>query len=110
MLVNRGFHRISQIIQLIYQEKNIVRCDSGGAGSVCTYVKDVLSTHILSLDVPKPAGIEDVWVTVQCRKMTAIIIRCIYRHAKASVATFKYIQDIFRIVSMKNKALFILFF
>ncbi len=71
-------------------------------------MKDVLLTHVLCLDVPKPAGIEDVWVTVQCRKLPAIIIGCIYRHPKAPVATFDYIQEIFRVVSLKNKALFIL--
>lgn len=89
-------------------EYKIFRCDSGRGGGVCIYVKDVLLTHVLCLDVPKPAGIEDVWVTVQCRKLPAIIIGCIYRHPKAPVATFDYIQDTFRVVSLKNKALFIL--
>ena len=45
---------------------------------------------------------------MQCPKLPAIIIGCIYRHPKAPVATFDYIQEIFRVVSLKNKALFIL--
>ncbi len=86
----------------------IFRCDSRRGGGVCIYVKDVLSTHLLSLDIPKSTGIKDVWVTVQYCKLPAIIIRCIYCHPKAPVATFEYIQDVFRTTSMKNKALFIL--
>ncbi len=50
-------------------EYKIFRCDSGRGGGVCVYVKDVLITHVLCLDVPKLAGIEYVWVTVQCRKL-----------------------------------------
>ena len=48
-------------------------------------------------------SIKDLWITVQCRKLPAIIIGCIYRHPKASATTFDYIQDVFRLISMKNK-------
>ncbi len=72
------------------------------------YMKDVLSTHILSPDVPKPVGIDDVLVTVQCRKLPSIIIGCIYCHPKATVATFDFIEDIFRAVIVRNKPLFLL--
>ncbi len=64
--------------------------------------------HTLSLDVPKLVGIEDVRVTVQCRKLPSIIIGCMYRHPKATVATFDCIQDISRAVIVKSKSLFIL--
>ncbi len=53
-------------------------------------------------------GIEDLWITVQCRKLPAIIIGCMYRHPKASATAFEYIQEVFRLISMKNKTFFIL--
>ena len=86
----------------------IFRCDGGRGGGVCIYVKDVLSANVINLRVPKQEGIEDMWVTVQCRKLPAIVIGCMYRHPKAPVAAFDYMQDIFRLISLKNKAIFIL--
>ena len=87
---------------------NIFRCDSGRGGGVCIYVKDVLSANVIDLKVPRQTGIEDIWVTVQCRKLPAIVIGCMYRHPKAPVATFGYIQDVLRMICMRNKASFIL--
>ena len=78
-------------------------CYSGRGGGVCIYAKNVLSPNIINLNIPKQTGIEDLWITVQCRKLPAIIIGCIYRHPKASATTFDYIQDVFRLISMKNK-------
>ena len=86
----------------------IFRCDSGRGGGVCIYVNDVLPADVTNLSVPKPAGIKNVWVTIHCRKLPAIIIGCMYRHPKATVAALDCIQDILRIICMKNKALFIL--
>ncbi len=86
----------------------IFRCDSGRGGGVCIYVKNVLSVNIINLNVPKQEDIEDLWITVQCRKLPAIIIGCMYRHPKASATAFEYIQDMFRLISMKNKTFFIL--
>ena len=51
---------------------------------------------------------EDVWITVQCRKLPAIIIGCMYRHPKALTVTFDYIEDVFRLISFRGKNLFIL--
>ena len=45
---------------------------------------------------------------VQCRKLPAIVIGCMYRHPKASATAFECIQDVFRLISMKNKTFFIL--
>ena len=84
------------------------RCDSGRGGGVCIYIKNVLSAKSINLSVPKQVGIEDLWVTVQCRKLPAIVIGCMYRHPKASATTFEYIQDVFKLISMKNKTFFIL--
>lgn len=87
---------------------NIVRCDGGLGGGVCIYVKDTLSANVIDLKVPRQTGIEDIWITVQCRKLPAIVVGCIYRHPKAPVATFGYIQDVLRLACMRKKALFIL--
>ncbi len=87
---------------------NIFRCDRGSGGDVCIYVKDILSANVIDLNIPRQTGIEDIWVTVQCRKLPGIVIGCIYRHLKAPVATFDYIQDVLRVACMRKKASFIL--
>ncbi len=86
---------------------NIFRCDSGRGGGVCIYVKEVLSVNVINLNIPKQEGIEDIWVTIQCRKLPSFIIGCMYRHPKAPVTVFSYIQDVFKSISMKNKLTFI---
>ncbi len=53
-------------------------------------------------------GIEDLFITVQCRKLPAIIIGCRYRHPKAPASAFEYIQDMFRLIYTRNKTFFIL--
>ncbi len=83
---------------------NIFRCDSGRGGGVCIYVKDILSANVIDLKIPRQTDIEDIWVTVQCRKLLAIVIGCIYRHPIAPVATFDYIQDVLRVACMRKKA------
>ncbi len=86
----------------------IFRCDNGRGGGVCTYVHNTLSPSIINLDVQRPTGVEDVWVKVQCRKLPAIITGCVYRHPKALVLSFDYIQDAFRMVCLRDKSVFIL--
>lgn len=86
----------------------IFRCDGGRGGGVCIYVKDVLMTNVINLDVPRQEGVEDVWVIVQCRKLPSFIIGCVYRHPKAPITSFNYIQDVFNIILLKNKALYVL--
>ncbi len=86
----------------------IFRCDNGRGGGVCIYVRDILTVNMMNLNVSKQEGIEDVWVTVQCRKLPSIIIGCVYRHPKAPSATFDYIQDILKTLIFRDKALFIL--
>ncbi len=69
---------------------------------VCIYVKNVLTLNIINLNVPKQVDIEDFW------KQPAIIIGCMYPHRKASATAFECIQDMFRLISTKNKTFFIL--
>ena len=67
-----------------------------------------MSAKAIELKVPRQTGIEDIWITVQCRKLLAIVVGCMYRYPKAPVATLDYIQDVFRLICMRNKPLFIL--
>ncbi len=49
-------------------------------------------------NVEKPTGMEDVWVTLQCKKLPSIIICCLYRHPKAPTETFDYIKEVFKML------------
>ena len=86
----------------------IFRCDNGRGGGVYIYVKDILTVNMIDLNVSRQEGVEDVWITVQCRKLPAIIIGCVYRHPKVPSATFDYIQNILKTLCLKDKALFVL--
>ncbi len=72
------------------------------------YIRDALKANQIALDIPRPLGIEDIWITVQCRKLRAIIIGCMYRHPIALAITFDYIENVFRLISFRGKSLFIL--
>lgn len=86
----------------------IFRRDGGRGGGVCIYVKDILTTNVINFNAPRQEGVEDLWVTVQCRKLPSIIVGCVYRHPKAPVTSFNYIQDTFKMIVLKNKALYVL--
>ena len=53
---------------------NVFRCDKGHEGGACIYVKDNLTSKVITCDLVGPSGIEDVWISVQCRKLPSIII------------------------------------
>ena len=63
---------------------------------VCS-VKDHLSSEILKTYTVQQSGVEDVWIQVQCKKLSSIIIDCIYRHYKAHSDSFDYIADLLRV-------------
>lgn len=86
----------------------IYRCDNGRGAGVCMYVHSTLKSSVINLDVPRPKGVEDVWVKIQSRKWPAIIIGCVYRHPKALVTSFDYIEEVFRIICLREKSVFIL--
>ncbi len=69
--------------------------------------EDCLTANMINLDFPKQ-GVEDVGVTVQCRKLPSIIVGCVYRHPKAPSASFNYMQAMFKTICLKNKALYVL--
>ncbi len=86
----------------------IFRCDNGRGAGACMFVNDSLNPIPVVLDNLKQPGVEDVWVTVQCKKWPSIIIGCIYWDPKAPATSFDYIQDTFRTVSLRKKNVLIL--
>ncbi len=75
---------------------------------VCVHVCSQLKSNVINLSIPKQPGIEDVWVSVQSRMLPAIIVGCIYRHPKSHVASFEYIQDVFRQLCASKKDFYVL--
>ncbi len=87
----------------------LYRCDKGRGGGVCIYVKNNLTvTQINTTLIDKPEGVEDLWLTVQCRKLPAFIVGCLYRHPHSRVDTFNYIDEIFKFIALRNKAFYVL--
>ena len=87
---------------------NIYRCDKDRGGGVCIYVRENLKVTQINLNIPRTEGIEDLWISVQCRKLPSIIVGCIYRHPHSPNASFEYLLQSFRSICLKNKPFFLL--
>ena len=87
---------------------SVYRCDKGRGGGACIYIKNNLVVNIIDINLNKPTGIEDLWLTVQCRKLPSVIIGCFYRHPKSATETFDYLSDVLSFMSLKNKPFFVL--
>ncbi len=74
----------------------------------CVFVKDTFTSNVVKLDIDRPASVEDAWVAVQCCKLPAVIIGCVYRHPKAPAVPFDYIEDVLRLVSTLHVSLIVL--
>ena len=90
------------------QGYKIFRRDNGRGGGVCLYVNSSLNPSIITPGVPEQVGVEDVWVQVQCRKLPSMIIGCVYRHPKALTSSFDYMQEVFKVVCLRGKSVFIM--
>ena len=86
----------------------LFRRDGGRGGGICIYVNKQLKSNVIDLSFSKQPGVEDLWVSVQCRMLPAIIIGCVYRHPKAPVSSFEYLQDVFRQLSVCKKGFYVL--
>ena len=87
---------------------NIFRNDSGRGGGVCMYVKDSLKVNVISLNLPSPSGIEDIYLSIQYEKHPSIIVGCMYRHPKADAMSFDYINDVLQSLTISKKSIFVL--
>ncbi len=59
---------------VMIQGYKIFRYDGGRGGGVCVYVKDVLTANVIDPNVPKQKGVEDVRLTIQCRKLPTLYV------------------------------------
>ncbi len=92
----------NQFIDL--SQYSVFRCDKGRGGGVCIFVRnDLTATLLPTHTTDRPTGVEDVWITLQLRKLPSVIIGCLYRHSKASFESFDYIQDILRSICLRKK-------
>lgn len=89
-------------------EYRIFRCDKGRGGGACIFVKNTFTVTPFQTYVDKPVGVEDVWVTLQCRKLPSIIVGCLYRHPKAPTVTLDYIGDVFKQLLLTKKNFYVL--
>lgn len=75
---------------------------------MCVYVTNELKSTRIDTGITKHEGVDEICVQVQCRKLPSILICCIYRHPKASVTSFDYIEDTLRALIMRKKTFFLL--
>ncbi len=51
---------------------------------------------------------EDVWISVQRRKLPSMIIGTIYRHPKSTQETYNYLNEILENMYLRNKGMHVL--
>ena len=88
---------------------NVIRCDAGRGGGVCIYVRSDLKVSVIDTGIDRFEKIEDLYIQVQHRSFPSIIIGCrpIYRHPRALAASFSYLNDVFSVLLLRNKPIFI---
>ncbi len=101
VLLKLGCFPIPQMFLNIPNYK-VFRCDNGCGAGACIYVRDDLKSSPIKLDITRPAGIEDVWLNVQCRKLPSILIGCLCRHPKALAISFDYTEEVLRLMSVRK--------
>ncbi len=82
----------------------LYRNDVGRGGGVCIYVKKELKINVMNFFfLSKHNGIEDLWLSVERNMYPAVVIGCVYRHPKANVDSFEYIQYVLRQLYVSKK-------
>ena len=87
---------------------NVYRCDYGKGGGTLVYVRNDLKVNRILTDVEKTDGVEDVWISIQHKKLPSFIVGCVYRHPKALTPSFDYLRATFKNVSLRKKPVFVL--
>ena len=75
---------------------NVYRCDYRRGGGTLIYVRNDLKVNRISADAEKANGVEDVWISIQHKKLPSLIVGCVYRHPKALASSFDYLKATFR--------------
>ena len=87
---------------------NVYRRDKSRGGGVCIYVRNICTVTVINVNIDRIEGIEDLWLTVQYRKLPSMTIGCMYRHPHANSLTFDYILDVFNYIHLRNKPFYVL--
>lgn len=88
---------------------NVYRCDYGRrGGGVCIYVRNDLKVNRIEVNIDRIVGVEDVWITIQRKKLPSFIVGCVYRHPKALASSFQYLKAVFKELCLRKKPVFIL--
>ncbi len=65
-------------------------------------MKNCLTANVITRGTDRPDGVEDVWLSIQVRKLPSIIVGSVYRHPKAPQETFDYVNNIVREMCFKK--------
>ena len=71
-------------------------------------VRSDLKVTNIKTNIDKIDGIEDIWISIQRKKLPSFIIGCVYRHPKAPILSFEYLKNVFKEICLKKKPVFIL--
>ena len=85
----------------------ILRYDTGRGGGSCLFVREHLKVSIITPDIDREEGVDDILVQIQHRTFASFIVGCVYRHPKAKVSSFTYLSEVFKLMCLKNKPIFI---
>ncbi len=96
----------SQFVDL--PQYSVFRSDKSRGGGVCIFVRGFLNATLLPTHtVNRPTGVEDVWITIQLRKLPSVIIGCL-SPPQSPYESFDYIQDLLRSMCLRKKKTFYL--
>ena len=87
---------------------SVYRHDKGSGGGVCIYVKDFFTVTPINVNIDPIEGVENLWLTVQCRKLPSIIRGCLYRHPHSNSHSYDYITNVFNHIRLRNKPFYVL--
>ncbi len=70
-------------------------------------MRNFLTVAPINVNIELIEGVENLWLTVQCRKLHSVIIGCIYRHPHAYSNAYDYIADVFNFIRLRNKSFYV---
>ena len=86
---------------------SVYRNDKGRGGGVCIYVRDFLTVTSTNVNIDQVEGVENLWLTVQCRKLPSVIIGCLYRHPHSNSHSYDYITNVFNDIRLRDRPFYV---